>query len=104
MSVHKRNKVWYYRFSIRGVRYGSAVPEARTKWQTEQAEAMAKDAVFSGRYDNSQSNTTLKEFVENQFCPGRETISVLGRTMWQGLKRFPPTSRIRRCERFQGSM
>ena len=69
MSVYKRNKVWYYRFCIRGVRYGNAVPEARTKWQAEQAEARAKDEVFSGRYGDSQSNVTLKEFVENQFLP-----------------------------------
>jgi hypothetical protein len=69
MSVYKRNKVWYYRFCIRGVRYGNAVPEARTKWQAEQAEARAKDAVFSGRYGDNQSNVTIKEFVENQFLP-----------------------------------
>ena len=67
MSVYKRNKVWYYRFSIRGVRYGSAVPEARTKWQAEQAETRAKDAVFRGRYDEGPSDITLKEFVENHF-------------------------------------
>jgi len=69
MSVYKRNKVWYYRFSIRGVRYGSAVPEARTKWQAEQAEAKAKDAVFSGRYGDEPSNITLKEFIEKVFLP-----------------------------------
>lgn len=69
MSVHKRNKIWYYRFSIRGVRYGKAIPEARTKWQAEQAETRAKDAVFSGRYSDEPSNITLKEFVEKQFLP-----------------------------------
>ena len=67
MSVYKRNRVWYYRFCIRSVRYGSAVPEARTKWQAEQAEARAKDAVFSGRYGDEPSNITLKEFIEKIF-------------------------------------
>src|ERR1044071_2958854 len=69
MSVYKREKVWYYRFTIRGQRYGKAIPEARTKWQAEQAEASAKDAVFRGRYGDEPSNITLKEFIERVFLP-----------------------------------
>lgn len=67
MAVYKRKNVWYYRFSIRGTRYGKGIPEARTKYQAEQAEVKAKEAIFSGRYYNELSDITLKEFVENQF-------------------------------------
>ncbi|HZS45141.1 MAG TPA: site-specific integrase [Blastocatellia bacterium] len=69
MSVFKRNKVWYYRFCIRGIRYGQAVPEARTKWQAEQAETKAKEEIFEGRYCPEPSNISLKEFVEKEFIP-----------------------------------
>jgi integrase len=61
--------IWYYRFQIRGQRYCQAVPEARTKWQAEQAEAKAKDDVFNRRYGNEPSGITLKEFVEKIFLP-----------------------------------
>jgi hypothetical protein len=67
--VYKRNKVWYYRFCIRGPRYGQAVPEARTKWQAEQAEAKAKQEAFEGKYCPKQSNTTLRDFIEKEFIP-----------------------------------
>jgi hypothetical protein len=69
MSVKQRKKVWYYRFCIREVRYGKAVPEARTKWQALQAEARAKETVFEGRYGSEPSNVRLKEFVEKEYLP-----------------------------------
>lgn len=65
----KHGNIWYYRFQIRGVRYCRAVPEARTKWQAEQAEAKAKDDVFNNRYASEPSNITMKEFVEKVFLP-----------------------------------
>ena len=69
MPVYKRNKVWYYRFCIRGTRYGEAVPEARTKWQAEQAETKAKEEVYQGKYGRQVSTITLKEFIEKEFIP-----------------------------------
>jgi len=69
MPVYKRNKVWYYRFCIRGARYGEAVPEARTKWQAEQAEAKAKEEVYQGKYGRQESSVTLAEFIEKEFIP-----------------------------------
>jgi integrase len=65
----KHPGIWYYRFQIRGTRYTRAVPEARTKWQAEQAEAKAKDDVFNNRYASEPSNITVKEFVEKVFLP-----------------------------------
>jgi integrase len=67
MAVTKRGTTWHYSFCIRGVRYRKAVPEARTKWQAEQAEVKAKEDVFSGRYGSEPSNITLKEFIEKQY-------------------------------------
>jgi hypothetical protein len=41
---------WRYAFTIRGVRYRASIPEARTKYEAEQAEVEAKKAIFEGRY------------------------------------------------------
>ena len=41
---------WRYAFTIRGVRYRAAIPEARTKFEALQAEIEAKQAIFEGRY------------------------------------------------------
>jgi integrase len=60
---------WYYVFNIRGKRYKKAIPGARTKYQAEQAEARAKDEVFSGRYGGEVSNITLRGFVEKDYLP-----------------------------------
>jgi hypothetical protein len=65
----KHGGTWWYDFCIRGKRYRRAVPEARNKWQAEQAEARAKGAVFTERYGEEPSNITLKEFVEKVFLP-----------------------------------
>lgn len=65
----KHGGTWWYDFCIRGERYRKAVPEARTKWQAEQAEAKARAAVFEGRYGGDPSNVTIKEFVEKVFLP-----------------------------------
>jgi hypothetical protein len=39
---------WRYAFTIRGVRYRASIPEARTKYEAEQAETEAKKEVFKG--------------------------------------------------------
>ena len=62
-------EVWYYAFCIRGSRYREAIPEARTKYHAEQAEAAARLAVFEGRYGSEPSNIKLREFVETQYLP-----------------------------------
>jgi hypothetical protein len=92
----KHGGAWYYFFSIRGKRYRKAIPEARTKAQAEQAEARAKDAIYRGRYSDEASDITLKEFVENSFCPGRKTIRGLGRTTKPSQRPFSLTSGIGR--------
>lgn len=65
----KHQPVWYYAFCIRGVRYKRAIPEARTKWQAEQAETRAKEEVFQGKYGKEPSSITLKDFIEKVFLP-----------------------------------
>ena len=50
MTVKKRGGRWHFSFQIKGVRYREAIPEARTKFQAEQAEAKARDQVFQGTY------------------------------------------------------
>lgn len=67
--VYKRGRRWHYAFRVDGKRYRRAIPEARTKWQAEQAETKARDDVFAGRYGAEQKSTTLREFVEKVFLP-----------------------------------
>ena len=64
MTVKKRGGHWYFDFQIRGVRYREAIPEARTKFQAEQAETKARDQVFQGTYGTSQlGNQDFGQFV-----------------------------------------
>ena len=65
MPVTKRGGRWHYAFCIRGVRYRSAVPEARTKFEAERAETEAKQAVFEGRYGRPTGEHDFAEFVGN---------------------------------------
>ena len=69
MSVKKVGKTWHYYFRINGVRYRKAIPEARTQYQAQVAEAKARDAVFEGKYGQKSSTTTFKEFVEKTYLP-----------------------------------
>jgi len=50
MAVYKRGSHWHYRFRVRRVRYRGALPEARTKWEAEQAESKIKQEIFVGRF------------------------------------------------------
>ncbi len=65
----KHKKVWYYDFCIRYKRYTRAIPEARTKWQAERAEAKAKEEVYQGKYGKEPSNVPLKNFIEKVYLP-----------------------------------
>lgn len=67
MSVCKRGNRWYYYIKIKGTRYRGAIPEARTKYQAQEAERKIRDQIFEGKYGSAQSNKTLKEFVEKVF-------------------------------------
>ncbi|MFL6228925.1 MAG: tyrosine-type recombinase/integrase [Pyrinomonadaceae bacterium] len=67
MAVENRgtakNPRWRYAFTIRGVRYRAAVPEARTKYEAEQAEVEAKKAVFEGRFGRPTGEHDFAKFV-----------------------------------------
>jgi hypothetical protein len=41
---------WWYDFSIKGKRYRSSIPEARNKFQAEQAETSVRNNIFQGTY------------------------------------------------------
>ena len=61
---------WIYDFRVRGVRYRGAIPEARTKWQAEQAETKIKQEVFEGRFGLVQSGTIkLDKFIDEIYMP-----------------------------------
>lgn len=63
---------WRYAFTIRGVRYRAAIPEARTKCEAEQAEVEAKRAVFEGRYGVPTGKTSFAAFVGDPDAEGDE--------------------------------
>ena len=70
MTVRKRGSRWWYDFRIRGVRYRSSIPEARTKAQAEQAEAKVRTDIFEGRYGGRRAGTTsLAKFVNDVYLP-----------------------------------
>jgi integrase len=59
----KRNPHWRYAFTIRGVRYRAAIPEARTQFEAERAEVEAKQAVFEGKYGRPTGEYDFAKFV-----------------------------------------
>ena len=63
-------KRFYYSFRNRGKRYRGAIPEARTKWQAEQAELRIRNEVFEGRFDGER----LAHYLES-IATGRETYA-----------------------------
>lgn len=66
-------KRWYYDFRLRGVRYRGALPEAKTKQKTEQAEAVIRSEMFSGRFGEMKQTPTLKEFFDKTYLPWAKT-------------------------------
>lgn len=70
MAVRKRGARWHYDFQIRGRRYREAIPEASSKWEAQEAEAIAKQKVFLGTYRQPQLGTqSFSEFVEQTYLP-----------------------------------
>src|SRR5882762_7928306 len=86
MAVFKRGTKgahWNYDFRLRGVRYRGAIPEARTKWQAEQAELKIKQAVFEGRFGLVQSGTIkLDKFIDEFYMPWAKA----NKRSWKGDK------------------
>jgi integrase len=63
-------KRFYYSFRIRGKRYRGAIPEARTKWQAEQAELGVRQEIFEGRFGTQETGKRLvNDFIEADYLP-----------------------------------
>jgi integrase len=63
LTVKKRGKVWYYDFGNH--KYRGAIPEARTKYEAEQAEIKLKRDVFEGKYGKQFGTMSFADFVGN---------------------------------------
>ena len=61
MSVRKRGNVWWYDFGNH--RYRGPIPEARTKYEAQQAEIKLKRDVFEGKYGKQFGTMLFSEFV-----------------------------------------
>jgi len=77
MSVYKRGRKgthWHYYFRVRGVRYRGALPEARTKWDAEQAESKLKQDIFEGKFGKLDAGTMkLSDFIDDIYMPWAKT-------------------------------
>src|SRR5260370_6291709 len=71
MTVKKRGRNYHYDFTLPGYpRMRGVIPEARTKWEAEQAEIKLKREVFENRYDLRQmGNDKLSAFIDDVFLP-----------------------------------
>ena len=63
MTVRKRGQTWWYDFHNH--KYRGPIPEARTKYEAEQAEVKLKRDVFEGKYGKQFGTTSFAEFVGN---------------------------------------
>lgn len=63
MTVRKRGKVWWYDFGNH--KYRGPIPEARTKYEAQQAEIKLKRDVFEGKYGKQFGTMSFAEFVGN---------------------------------------
>ncbi len=65
-----QQKHWHYEFRVRGVRYRGALPEARTKWEAEQAEIKLRRDIFERKYEiNTVEIPLLSHFIDKTFLP-----------------------------------
>lgn len=63
-------KHYHFTFNVRGRRYRGAIPEARTKWQAEQAELRIRQDVYEGRFGKTEAGTTqMCEFIDRVYLP-----------------------------------
>ena len=80
MTVKKRSGRWHFDFQIKGVRYREAIPEARTKWQAEQAETKARDQVYQGIHGTPQLGIQeFCQFVSETYMPWAKANKRTGR-------------------------
>jgi|GEM_PF-427365 len=78
MTVRNRGRGeqrrWYYDFVIRGTRYRSSIPEARTKADAVEAENAERRKVFDNTYGTPKLGSRLfSEFVEDVYMPWAKT-------------------------------
>ena len=64
-----QRKGWHYEFRIRGACYRGALPEARTKWQAEQAETQIRQQVYEGKFGGLAIAPRLKDFIDEIYLP-----------------------------------
>src|SRR5262249_11745591 len=69
MTTRKRGTMWYYDFMIRGRRYRSAIPEARTKSQADRVESLKREEIYKGKYESAREAITFRQFVEVEYLP-----------------------------------
>ena len=70
--VRKRGNRWWYDFRIKGIRYRSSIPEARTRREAVQAEAIIKAEIFQGKYGLGKS-MGLADFARQIYMPWAES-------------------------------
>ena len=61
MTVRKRGNEWWYDFGNH--KYRGPIPEARTKYEAEQAEIKIKRDVFEGKYGKQFGTMLFTKFV-----------------------------------------
>jgi integrase len=63
-------KHYHFTFRIRGRRYRGALPEARTKWNAEQAELRIRQEVFEGRFGKTEVGVRkICDFIDRSYLP-----------------------------------
>ena len=72
MSVRKRGKHWMYDFQHKGERFREVLLLAQSKWDAEQAEAKAKQAVLHGTYKRQAPSKKFNEYAEKVFLKWSE--------------------------------
>lgn len=70
MTVRKRGKIWWYDFGNH--KYRGPIPEARTKYEAQQAEVKLKRDVFEGKYGKQFGTMLFAEFVGNPDAENNE--------------------------------
>jgi hypothetical protein len=87
LTIRKRGHIWWYDFHNH--KYRGPIPEARTKYEAEQAEVKLKRDVFEGKYGKQFGTMLFADFVGNptprtivlaraRFSSGPNTTSVRG--------------------------
>jgi len=64
-----RERVWYYDFMIKGTRYISRIPGARSKAEALLAEGKARHEVYQGTYGRPKGEDVFIEYAEKVYLP-----------------------------------